>query len=98
MIKDQIIRFLQLALEAIAWCRCLVQFWGLVKIGDKTYLTTCDQPFALRYFNDQDVQKLCEYRKHCFDYLIPVDDDHEIGPLVRVFRSGLPGYAWDVSH
>ncbi|XP_027176427.1 protein NLP7-like [Coffea eugenioides] len=99
VIKDQIKWFLQLALEAIAWCRCLVQFWGLVKIGDKTYLTTCDQPFALKCyrFSDLDVKELCEYRKHCLEYLIPVDEDDQvqliIGPPGRVFRSGLPEYA-----
>nr|XP_027068364.1 protein NLP7-like isoform X2 [Coffea arabica] len=95
VIKDQIKWFLQLVMEAISWCRCLVQFWGLVKTGDKTYLTTCDQPFALQYFhfNGPDVKELCEYRKHCLEYLIPVDEDHEIGPPGRVFRSGSPEYA-----
>ncbi|XP_027071335.1 protein NLP7-like [Coffea arabica] len=101
VIKDKIIRLLELLYDALP-PDCLVQFWGLVTTGDKTYLTTCDQPFALHYyvshFNDQDVEKLCEYRKHCLGYLIPVDDDHEIGPPGRVFRSGLPEYAWDVSH
>ena len=101
VIKDKIIRLLELLYAALP-PDCLVQSWGLVTTGDKTYLTTCDQPFALHYyvshFNDQDVEKLCEYRKHCLGYLIPVDDDHEIGPPGRVFRSGLPEYAWDVSH
>ncbi|XP_027069177.1 protein NLP6 [Coffea arabica] len=101
VIKDQIKWILQLVMEAITRSRCLVQFWGLVKIGDKTYLTTCDQPFALRHycFDGQALKKLCEYRKHCLEYLIPVDeddDDHEIGPPGRVFRSGFPEFAWDV--
>ncbi|CDP22151.1 unnamed protein product, partial [Coffea canephora] len=101
VIKDHIKWVLQLVMEAISWSRCLVQFWGLVKIGDKTCLTTRDQPFALRYycFDGQVLEKLCEYRKHCLKYSMPVDeddDDHEIGPPGRVFRSGLPEYAWNV--
>nr|XP_027067001.1 protein NLP6-like [Coffea arabica] len=102
MIKNQIKRFLELLLDPLLpeWWRCLVQFWGLVKIGDKTYLTTCDQPFALQYSSHLEVKKLCEYRKHCLEYLIPVDDDDDdvqlIGPAGRVFCSGLPEYALDV--
>ncbi|XP_027078081.1 protein NLP3-like [Coffea arabica] len=100
VIKKQIIRFLQLLMQTIYW-KCVVQFWGTVKIGDKTYLTTCDQPFAFRYFTHRDVRKLCEYRKHCLDYLIPVDDEEDevqliIGPPGRVFRSGFPEHAPDV--
>ncbi|CDP15666.1 unnamed protein product [Coffea canephora] len=68
-------------------------------MGDKTYLTTCDQPFALQCYCDRDVKKLCEYRKHCLEYLIPVDDEELIiGPPGRVFRSGLPEYAPYVRH
>ena len=94
MIKDQIKRLLQLVTKTE---RCLVQFWGLVKNEDKTYLTTRDQPFALQCSSHLDVKKLCEYRKHCLEYLIPVDEDDQvqliIGPPGRVFRSGLPEYA-----
>ncbi|CDP15662.1 unnamed protein product [Coffea canephora] len=98
---DDIKCCLQLVMETLIPCHCLVQFWGLVKTRDKTYLTTCDQPFALHYchFNGGDAKKLCEYGKHCLEYLFPVDeddDDHEIGPPGRVFRSGLPEYAWNV--
>ncbi|XP_071910040.1 protein NLP6-like isoform X2 [Coffea arabica] len=98
VIKDQIKRLLQLVTKTE---RCLVQFWGLVKNEDKTYLTTRDQPFALQCSSHLDVKKLCEYRKHCLEYLIPVDDDGDevqriIGPPGRVFRSGLPEYAWNV--
>ncbi|CDP15647.1 unnamed protein product [Coffea canephora] len=106
VIKDQIKWFLRLVTERIMWWRCLVQFWGLVKIGEKMYLTTCDQPFALycSYYFDGDVKKLCEYRKHCLEYLIPVGDEisaDQIGGFPenapgRVFRSGLPEYAPDV--
>ncbi|CDP11560.1 unnamed protein product [Coffea canephora] len=87
-------------METIMWWRGLVQFWGLVRIGDKTYLTTCDQPFALCSYFDPDVKPLCEYRKLCLEYLIPVDDDDDdeliIGPPGRVFRSGFPEHAEDV--
>ncbi|XP_071910041.1 protein NLP4-like isoform X2 [Coffea arabica] len=108
VIKDDIKYCLQFVMETIMWCQCLVQFWGLVKTGDKTYLTTCDLPFALQYypFNGSpatSLLKLCEYRKHCLEYLIPVDEDDDgdevqriIGPPGRVFRSGLPEYAWNV--
>ncbi|CDP15668.1 unnamed protein product [Coffea canephora] len=96
VIKDQIKWLLQ-HLKQTIWCWChLVQFWGLVKNGDKTYLTTRDQPFALQYYHIREARKLCKYRKHCLEYSIPVDeddDDHEIGPPGRVFRSGLPEYA-----
>ncbi|XP_027174639.1 protein NLP6-like [Coffea eugenioides] len=100
VIKDQIKRFLELV-KQIIWCRCrLVQFWGLVKIDDKMYLTTCDQPFAFQCSSPLDVKKVCEHRKHCLDYLIPVDDDDDgeliIGPPGRVFRSGFPEYARNV--
>ncbi|CDP15656.1 unnamed protein product [Coffea canephora] len=97
VIKDHIKCFLPLVLDALP-PGCLVQFWGLVKNEDKTYLTTCDQPFALCYYFGPHVKEICEYRKHCLEYLIPVDedDDHEIGPPGRVFRSGLPEYARDV--
>ncbi|CDP21650.1 unnamed protein product [Coffea canephora] len=102
VIKDQIIRFLR-HLTQILYLQCLVQFWGLVKNEDKTYLTTRDQPFALLYYclDGQALKRLCEYRKHCLEYSIPVavdedDDDHEIGPPGRVFRSGLPEHVWDV--
>ncbi|XP_027174640.1 protein NLP6-like [Coffea eugenioides] len=99
---DDIKCCLQLVMETLIPCHCLVQFWGLVKTRDKTYLTTRDQPFALHYghFNGGDAKKLCEYRKHCLEYLFPVDeddDDHEIGPPGRVFRSGLPEFAWHVA-
>ncbi|XP_027068805.2 protein NLP6-like isoform X1 [Coffea arabica] len=102
VIKTDIKWFMQLDTETIMWWRCLVQFWGLVRIGDKTYLTTCDQPFALCYYFDPDVKPLCEYRKLCLECLIPVDDDDDddveliIGPPGRVFRSGFPEYAEDV--
>ncbi|XP_027174641.1 protein NLP3-like [Coffea eugenioides] len=98
VIKDQIKWVLQLVMEAISWWRCLVQFWGLVKIGDKTCLTTRDQPFALQYYhcNVTSLLKPCEYRKHCLAYLIPVDGEIIIGPLGRVFRSGLPERVWNV--
>ncbi|CDP21159.1 unnamed protein product [Coffea canephora] len=100
VIKDQIIRLLQQVMKTLQF-ENLVQFWGLVKIEDDMYLTTCDQPFALKNINDQDRKKLCEYRKLCLECLIPVDeddDDDEIGPPGRVFRSGLPEYAKDVCH
>ncbi|XP_027074250.2 protein NLP6-like isoform X1 [Coffea arabica] len=100
VIKTDIKWFLQLFMETIMWWRCLVQFWGLVRIGDKTYLTTCDEPFALCSYFDPDVKPLCEYRKLCLEYLIPVDDDDDdeliIGPPGRVFRSGFPEHAEDV--
>ncbi|CDP20851.1 unnamed protein product [Coffea canephora] len=64
------------------------------------YLTTCDQPFAFQCSSPLDVKKVCEHRKHCLDYLIPVDDDDDgeliIGPPGRVFRSGFPEYARNV--
>ncbi|CDP15658.1 unnamed protein product [Coffea canephora] len=104
LIKNKIVYFLRLLLDPLL-PRFLVQFWGLVKIGNKMYLTTCDQPFALKYFGNLEVKQLCEYRKHCLDYLIPVDDDDEIsvdqvqlGPPGRVFCSGLPEYTFDVRH
>nr|XP_027067670.1 protein NLP6-like [Coffea arabica] len=85
VIKEWITRFLHL--KQIIYLRCLVQFWGLVKNEDKTYLTTPDQPFALLYygFDGQALKKLREYRKH---YWSPG----------RVFRSGLPEFTEDVGH
>ncbi|KAL3519554.1 hypothetical protein ACH5RR_017703 [Cinchona calisaya] len=80
----------------------LVQFWGLVKIGDKMYLTICDQPFALYYNRKNGSKGLCEYRKFCLDYLIPLNQNGtqvvEFGPPGRVCTSGLPECVVDARH
>lgn len=59
VIKEKIKSFLQFP-GVYSWQVYLVQFWGLVKNGDKNYLTTCYQPFALTFYYGEDVEGLCQ--------------------------------------
>ncbi|KAL3519551.1 hypothetical protein ACH5RR_017700 [Cinchona calisaya] len=102
VIKQKIKTLLQLT-HSFRTTMFLIQFWGLVKIGDKMYLTTCDQPFGLSLHQKYGLKGLCEYRKSCLDYLIPLNQNGgtqvlEFGPPGRVFTSGLPESVIDACH
>ncbi|KAL3519552.1 hypothetical protein ACH5RR_017701 [Cinchona calisaya] len=103
VIKQKIKTLLQHSTDLYLTVTYLVQFWGLVKIGDKMYLTTCDQPFGLSLHQKYGLKGLCEYRKSCLDYLIPLNQNGgtqvvEFGPPGRVFTSGLPESVIDACH
>lgn len=74
----------------------MVQFWALIKVGDRSILTTSDQPFAVNV----DLGKGASWlRKKCMEHHYIVDDGAEkeqLGPPGRVFRNGRPESSPDI--